>query len=292
MRIQIQARQPFSLSSVLRSHGWIQLAPFRSDESYERMFYVDQLSSGRVIEMAVESDADGVVANVPELSEAEQDEVKQRLAWMLDLDLDLTAFYALARAEPKLAHIVDKCGGRVLRCPTFFEDVVKTILTTNTLWGATKRMNSNLVKLYGELLADDPEKSAFPTAHELAMIPVEEMQAQARLGYRTPYVSELSKRAASGELDLEAIKSSDLPTLELRKQLLNIKGVGPYAAANLLMILGRYDYIPVDSWGLKLVSHEWYGGEPVTAKQVEQAFEQWGKWKGLAFWYWDWEDEA
>lgn len=288
MRITIEVRPPFSLTSVIRSHGWIELAPFRSDESYEHMFYVDQLSSGRVIELAVESEADGVVAIVPELSAAEQYEVKQRAAWMLDLDLDLAAFYALASQEPKLAHVVDKCGGRLLHCPTLFEDVVKTILTTNTLWGATKRMNSNLVKLYGELLVDDPEKAAFPTAHELAMIPVEELQAQARLGYRTAYVSELAKRVDSGELDLEAFKSSDLPTLELRKQLLNIKGVGPYAAANLLMILGRYDYVPVDSWGLKLVSHEWYGGEPVTAKQVEQAFESWGEWKGLAFWYWDW----
>jgi 3-methyladenine DNA glycosylase/8-oxoguanine DNA glycosylase len=64
--------------------------------------------------------------------------------------------------------------------------------------------------------------------------------------------------------------------------------VGAYAAANLLMILGRYDFLPVDSWALKLVSHEWHGGEPVGAAEVEAAFVDWGAWQGLAYWFWDW----
>ena len=61
-----------------------------------------------------------------------------------------------------------------------------------------------------------------------------------------------------------------------------------YFAANLLMLLGRYDFVPVDSWALKLVSHEWYGGESVGRGEVEGAFERWGEWQGLAYWLWDW----
>ena len=80
-----------------------------------------------------------------------------------------------------------------------------------------------------------------------------------------------------------------MPTLELRKELLKIKGVGPYAAANLLMLLGRSDFIPIDSWALKIVSHEWYDGEPVTPAQVEEHFEKWAEFKGLAYWFWDWK---
>jgi 3-methyladenine DNA glycosylase/8-oxoguanine DNA glycosylase len=44
----------------------------------------------------------------------------------------------------------------------------------------------------------------------------------------------------------------------------------------------------VDSWALKMVSHEWYGGEPVGRAEVEAAFERWEEWKGLAYWFWDW----
>jgi 3-methyladenine DNA glycosylase/8-oxoguanine DNA glycosylase len=77
-------------------------------------------------------------------------------------------------------------------------------------------------------------------------------------------VSELAMRAACGELNLEAFKNSSLPTVDLRKELMGIKGVGGYAAANLLMLLGRYDYVPVDTWALKVVSNEFFNGEKVT----------------------------
>ena len=54
------------------------------------------------------------------------------------------------------------------------------------------------------------------------------------------------------------------------------------------MLLERYDFLPVDSWALKLVSHEWYDGGPVGQAEVEAAFAHWGQWKGLAYWFWDW----
>jgi 3-methyladenine DNA glycosylase/8-oxoguanine DNA glycosylase len=92
------------------------------------------------------------------------------------------------------------------------------------------------------------------------------LKEKIRVGYRAPAIHQLAARIASGAFDLEALKTSDLPTLELRKELLTINGVGPYAAANLLLILGHSDFIPVDSWALKLVSHEWYRGKPITGK--------------------------
>jgi 3-methyladenine DNA glycosylase/8-oxoguanine DNA glycosylase len=114
------------------------------------------------------------------------------------------------------------------------------------------------------------------------------LREQCRMGYRAPYIYELSQRISSDELDLEVLKTSSMPTLELRKQLMTIKGVGSYAAANLLMLLGRYDYVPVDSWALKVVSNEFFGGEKVNPKQVLSTFEKWGKWQGLVYWFWDW----
>jgi 3-methyladenine DNA glycosylase/8-oxoguanine DNA glycosylase len=71
--------------------------------------------------------------------------------------------------------------------------------------------------------------------------------------------------------------------------LLKIRGVGPYAAANLLMILGRSDFIPIDTYAMKMVSHEWHRGRRVTSREVDKAFEKWGEHKGLAFWFWDWK---
>lgn len=289
MNLTLSARAPFNFLSAVNSHGWVSLAPFQFDKATATLTYADRLSNGRLLEYRISEEPPGVrVQTDGSLTQAERDEVAARVAWMLGLDMDFSAFYALAREEPKLAHVEKTARGRVLRSPTLFEDVVKTILTTNTLWGATKRMNLNLIASYGDPLPAT-DKRAFPAPEQIAAARPEELKDVARLGYRAPYVHELAVRVASGELALESLKHSDLPTLELRKELLKIKGVGAYAAANLLMLLGRYDFLPLDSWALKLVSHEWYDGAPVGAAEVEAAFEKWGQFKGLAYWFWDWK---
>jgi len=149
-------------------------------------------------------------------------------------------------------------------------------------------MAGNLVDQLGTGLPTDPKRHAFPTPAQVASANEETLRTKVRLGYRAPYVLELAQRIVSGDLDLETLKTSQLPTPDLRKRLLNIKGVGNYATANLLMILGRYDYLPIDSWALKMVSNEWYNAQPIKPADVESAFAGWGEWKGLAYWFWDW----
>jgi 3-methyladenine DNA glycosylase/8-oxoguanine DNA glycosylase len=289
----LAARPPFSLSAVVGSHGWVRLAPFGRDEESGALTRVERLDSGRVVALRVEEMAGGVRVEVDaRLSEAETEELGRKVTWMLGLDQDLSGFYALARAEPKLAHVEAGAQGRLLRCPTLFEDVVKTILTTNIAWGGTIRMAERLVAHFGDPLPGDAARCAFPTPECLAASEEETLRSAARLGYRAPYVLTLARAVAAGELDMEVFKDPDLPAPQLHKQLLALKGVGSYAAANLLMILGRYDAIPVDSWALKMVSHEWHGGEPVGQAEVEAAFERWGPWKGLAYWFWDWSYEG
>jgi 3-methyladenine DNA glycosylase/8-oxoguanine DNA glycosylase len=285
----LTARQPFNFNSVVNSHGWIQLAPFRFDEDRRTLFYTDCLSNGRVVEYRVMETPQGVrVETAGGLGKPERIEVADKITWMFGLDLDFSTFYKAARGEPKLRQARKLAHGRVLRSPTFFEDVLKTILTTNTLWGATKRMNLNLIDTFG-IAYDGSAFRAFPTPGRLAASSPAVLRAKVRVGYRAPAIHELASDVASGKLDLEAFKTSSLATLELRKELLKIRGVGPYAAANLLMILGRPDFIPIDTYALKMVSHEWHRGRPVTPKQVEKAFHKWGEYKGLAFWFWDWK---
>jgi 3-methyladenine DNA glycosylase/8-oxoguanine DNA glycosylase len=293
MRWTLSAPDPFSLSSVMRSHGWVQLAPFGIDDQANGLTYVQRLGTGRVVEMLVQEAADGVSVEVDgSLNAAERDEITHQVRWMLGLEQEYAAFYALTRQEPKLIHLEERAQGRLLRSPSLFEDVVKTILTTNTTWSGTIRMVEALVSQFGDPLRGDPTRHAFPTPTQLAGTDEETLRSAARLGYRAPYVLELARDVASGTLDLESLKRTDLATPQLRQRLLAIKGVGQYAAASLLMLLGRYDFVPIDSWALKLVAHEWYDGEPVGRAEVEAAFERWGEWKGLAYWFWDWSYTA
>jgi len=311
MRFTLPARKPFNFHSVVDSHGWVQLAPCSYEENSGTLFHVLHLSNGRVIELGMRGAKDGMSIETDSLNKTEQKEVTDKVTWMFGLDMDFSRFYAASRAEPKLRRAKRQALGRVLRSPTLFEDVIKTILTTNTLWGTTKNMTRKLVEEFGAPLSsaglDTPltiargystsntqyetrnSLRAFPTPEAIAASNPDYLKEKIRVGYRAPAIHDLAFRVASGEYDLEALKASSLPTLELRKELMTIKGVGPYAAANLLMILGRHDFIPIDSYALKMVSHEWYKGKPITAKEVEKRFEKWGGYKGLAFWFWDWK---
>lgn len=299
MKFSLSARPPFNFLSVVNSHGWRQLAPFSYDETNQLLSYVLRLSSGRVIELKLSDGGNGVIVETEKLKKVEQNEVADKVTWMFGLDMDFSRFYATSRGEPKLARAKKRALGRVLRSPTLFEDVIKTILTTNTLWTATKNMTRKLVDELGEAIAlsgankvsavEAPFKKAFPTPEAIVASSSHFLKERIRVGYRAPAIYELAVRVASGKFDLESLKTSELPTLELRKELLTINGVGPYAAANLLMILGRHDFIPIDSYALKMVSQEWYRGKPVTTKEVEKRFEKWGEFKGLAFWFWDWK---
>jgi 3-methyladenine DNA glycosylase/8-oxoguanine DNA glycosylase len=289
MRFTLRAKQPFSLYSTVRSHGWYQMEPFQFDQETTTLSYVTQMGSGRVVELKVREASGGVGVSVgSEVSREEREELKKAVKWMLGLDQDFSDFYRLARSEPKLRGAEEKAQGRVLRSSTFFEDVVKTILTTNTLWAATKRMNSNIIEQFGSPLPDDSTRHAFPSAAQLAKIDEGTLREKTRLGYRAPYIVELARRTASGDLDLEAFKELDIPTLDLRKKLLAIKGIGSYAAAHLLLFLERYDFIAVDSWALKVGSYEWPDRKDFSKRDLEDAFSGWGAWKGLAYWFWDW----
>jgi 3-methyladenine DNA glycosylase/8-oxoguanine DNA glycosylase len=289
MQFTLSTTPPFSLTAVVKSHGWAMLAPFGWDSEAGVLTYIAQLESGRVVEMVIRDAAGGVSVEVAgRLTKAERADIAGKVTWMLGLDQDFAEFYALARQEPKLAHVEARAQGRILRSPTLFEDTVKTILTTNTSWAGTLRMVASVVSQFGVELPADSTRRAFPTPTALAASDEKTLRSATGLGYRAPYILALARSVASGELDLEALRTTELPTADLRKRLLAIKGVGGYAVANLLILLGHYDFLPVDSWALKVVSNEWHEGAPVGPAEVEAAFERWGKWKGLAYFCWDW----
>jgi len=288
VRLNLSACPPFSLWAVVESHGWARLPPFAVDRTTGVIARIERLETGQVVELLIQEAVGGVTVEVrDQLAGSEREEVSRKVWWMLSLGEDLAPFYALAREEPKLAHVERRALGRMLRSPTVFEDLVKTLLTTNTTWAGSIRMAEALVSRLGDPLPTDPSRTAFPTPEQVAEATEEELR-QMGLGYRAPFLAELARRVAEGELDLEGLKDNDRPTEEVRRTLLGIKGVGEYAAASLLMLLGRYDYLPMDTWARKMVSREWYDGRPVGREEVEAAFERWGRWKGLAYWFWDW----
>jgi 3-methyladenine DNA glycosylase/8-oxoguanine DNA glycosylase len=201
---------------------------------------------------------------------------------MLRLDEDLTGFYRVAAADPALAWVVAGAG-RMMRSPTVFEDLVKTICTTNCAWSATVRMVNALVGDLGAAAAGARERSAFPAAATVADAGDAFFRDVARAGYRGPYLRALADDVASGRLDLEALRDPALPDEQVADRLLQVAGVGPYAMAHMMMLLGRYQPLILDSWTrpkYRRVS----GRHRITDKGIERAFRRYRQFAGLAFW--------
>jgi hypothetical protein len=63
-----------------------------------------------------------------------------------------------------------------------------------------------------------------------------------------------------------------------------VKGIGPYAAGNILKLTGRYDYLGLDSWVRTQYAGLRRGGRRVKDSTIEKDYTQFGRWRGLFFW--------
>ena len=190
-------------------------------------------------------------------------------------------------------------AGRMIRSPTVFEEVVKTICTTNCTWSATVRMVSALVEHLGEPApgaADGPLGRAFPTPEAMSRKKSAFYTETVRAGYRGEYLRSLARSVASGKLDLEALgraNADELPDDEVEAQLLALPGVGPYAAAHIMMLLGRYSRLILDSWTRPKYLRV-SGAKRAKDSTIERRFRRYGPYAGLAFWLYltrDWVEE-
>ena len=242
----------FSFWRTVLSHGWSTLQPFFLDRSRQRLLRVLQLDSQPAL--------------------AEMRERRGRQGSSGGMRSPRSAFrpgpengqggrgpHPAVGRIPGRSSIGNWPGGtagagstgspgpgqdRLLRAPSFFEDMVKMICTTNCSWKATQRMVTGMVQKLGTRL--DSDYCCFPGPEKVAGTTDEFLRREIGCGYRGEYLIELAERVATGRLpngDWE-----DLTGEEAHRRLLATKGIGPYAAGNLLKLLGHYDHLSLDSW--------------------------------------------
>jgi 3-methyladenine DNA glycosylase/8-oxoguanine DNA glycosylase len=284
--------EPVDLTRTLLSHGLVELPPMRLDKdvpSLEVTLAVDG-QKPRTIEIRPGKRGRAQIAvlgRAPSRRAAER--LLARTRHVLGLDEDLSEFYELAAADPELAWAADGAG-RMVRSPTVFEDVVKTICTTNCTWSATKRMVGALVANLG---AEAPGgRRAFPTPAAMAEADERFYKDVVRAGYRDAYLRALAADVAAGTLDLEQLLDPELLEDEVAVRLLALPGVGPYATAQMLMLLGRYSRLILDAWSRPKYAK--LNGRKASDKTIERRFRRYKQFAGLAFWLYvtrDWVAE-
>ncbi len=262
--------EPVDWRRTMGSHGVADLLPNRLDE--ERWMFATVLDVGGRAQPVQISESrpgyalvEGAKATVPVVRH------------MLRLDEDLSRFYALVADDAELAWVTQGAG-RMLRSPTVFEDLVKTICTTNCTWAATVRMVTALVEHLGI------GGRTFPSPAVMAEASDDFYRDVARTGYRGAYLQTIARGVADGTLDLEILDGrSDLPDDEVAARLLALPGVGPYAAAHAMMLLGRYQRLILDSWTRPTYARI-ARYKKVKDSTIERRFRRYKDFAGLAFW--------
>ena len=224
----------------------------------------------------------------PAPAAAARDAITATVARVLHLDQDLSAFYEIAANDPQLSWAATGAG-RMLRSPTVFEDVVKTLCTTNCSWGLTVTMVNALVTNLGDAPAGEPNAfhHAFPTADVMADQNERFYRDVVRSGYRAPRFIELAELQATGAIDLEALGASsrdEIADEEVERQLLALPGIGPYAAAHVMMTIGRNSKLILDSWTRPKYKRVTNARRQPTDAQITKRFRRYGPEAGLAFW--------
>jgi 3-methyladenine DNA glycosylase/8-oxoguanine DNA glycosylase len=285
MDIKLLTPKNFNFKRTIISHGWYGLLPFSLDsEKYELTRVIDVgpkppvtiVMSGRKNHVRIDTSRP--------VNKGETEKILRDARHILRLDDDLQRFYLATGADPEFAWIGIQGAGRMLRSPTVFEDLVKMLCTTNCSWALTQKMVTGLITNLGRETGENDGRRSFPTAQVMAEMPLKFFVDEVRAGYRAPYLKELAGRVASGELNVEEWLTSPVSTVELIKQIKGVKGVGDYAAENLLKLLGRYDGLALDSWTRAKFFQVRNNGRKANDKKIARYYSRFNEWRGLALW--------
>jgi 3-methyladenine DNA glycosylase/8-oxoguanine DNA glycosylase len=216
-----------------------------------------------------------------------EQQLTKQIDRMLRLDTILEDFHEL---YPEAG---ERGFGRLYRSPTLFEDMVKTITNCNMKWGGTVEMNAKLCKKVGS-------DGAFPTPEEIQRVGADFLKEHCRVGYRGKYIWNLANDIVEGRLDL----SRDLGSTprggcchnreDVKKRLLKISGIGPFAANNILQLMGYFDSHPYDTETVRLWKEDFGASKSATKAEVfKNARAHYSKYEPYAFtayWYDLWKN--
>ena len=283
MEITIPTPREFSFKRTVVSHGWCELLPFQIDQQKWQLTRTLDLEDAKPVTITISATKRALAINTSRrLSQTATKKVVAEVRHMLRLDDNIADFYRLMAADDNFNWIPTQGAGRLLRSPTVFEDLVKMICTTNCSWALTQKMVTGLVENLGRESSNG--QRTFPTPEAMALMPLKFYVNEVRAGYRSEYLKLLADRVASGALDVEAWLTSPLSTADLTKEMRGVKGVGPYAAENVLKLLGRYDGLALDSWTRAKFFSVRNNGRKASDKKIARYYSRFKEWRGLALW--------
>jgi len=300
----------FSLSQSICSYGYFGLAPnvwkpasddAHEDEGvYERPFVYgtkhreEHAAVIRVQQTSPTTLALTVISGDVPATDEHIEQIASHVRRVLRVDWSPESFWEVHPEARRRGY------GRTFRSPTLWEDLVKTITNCNMQWSGTCQMNAKLCANVGHQRSggtgagpasrsSSSGDAAFPTPLQVAEKGPEYLKANCRLGYRAPWVYELSTKFLSGEIDSMRLEDDDLSSDAMYKSLTSLKGFGKFASYNVMQLLGRHDSFPYDTETTRLFRGQFKvpRSVPTSAvhKQARERYEKYHPHQFLAYWF-------
>lgn len=199
----------------------------------------------------------------------------------LNRDYDIIKRY-LTKKDINLANAVKFAPGIRILQQEPWECLISFIISQNKQIPHIKQVVENICRRFGNYICtmEDCDYYSFPSVEELGRATEQDIR-DCKAGFRAPYIIDACHKVKTKEVDLEKI--SDLSYEEAKKELLEIKGVGPKIAdCVLLFSIGKQEAFPVDVW-VKRVIENLYFDKDVSIKDIQKfAKEYFGDLAGLS----------
>ncbi len=285
--LTIQAPEDFDLARDVCSYGYFVLVPNYWDvkrQTLSRVLGFDDAPSACVID---QRDGGALRARFDRrLTRAEQADARAQITRMLSLDTDAQTIRDFHRVDPRWK----KSGrARLFRSPTLFEDVIKTVTSCNVAWPSTVNMNRRLCEVCGRRSASGAY--SFPTARKLARTRVGTLRGRCRVGYRDQRIIDLARLFVKGHVNELWLNDPATHDDEVFGFLVKLPGIGPYAAGNIMQLLGRYSRLAIDTETIRHAKKvlRYDGSDAEITRLIKAHYEPFGEHRFRSYWFEIWQ---
>ncbi|KAL8475244.1 hypothetical protein ACS0TY_030850 [Phlomoides rotata] len=312
--MKIGVSEKFNLERAVCNHGFFMMPPNKWIPSQKCL--LRPLSSNLTLSITQPPTKHYILITIlspSPLSPHQKHSIRCQVARMLRIStLDDMMVHEFHQIHP----FAKKIGfARIFCSPTLFEDIVKSILLCCCRWGRSLKMAEALCNLECKLYGKKNNKKRgrndeyclgnFPSPKEIvACLNAKTLNNYCNLGFRASPILELSRNIENGDLNLDDFETSRIPTAPtydlatshhklLWNRLLGIKGFGAFTVANVMMCIGFYQYIPIDTetiQHLEQVHGKTLLGRTKREREVEsesiisQIYDKYAPFQCLAYW--------
>lgn len=206
----------------------------------------------------------------------------------LDLKADLSPFFEMAQHD-RLLHLPMKqfYGLRNVGLPDMFEAIAWGIMGQQINLAFAYTLKRRFVEAFGQALEWDGHIYwIFPSPEQIAQLTVEQLTPLQLTIRKSEYVIGVAKLISEGKLTKDQlIALHDVKLAE--KQLIQIRGIGPWTANYVLMRCLRYpDAFPIDDVGLHLaIKHVLHLEQKPRKAEILSYAHAWQGWEAYATFY-------